>query len=146
MTVAESSVHVMNWTIFLINYHNQLWHSNKWQTTNSKWCWTQWPVLQCFNPVFIYDSVITYPHCGCVCVLSLSGIVQNLRTTFTSCSQTACLQRSLIGWRPPSHRGFGSLWDAQMRSPSSAALCTQCRLGYLWRGKITHMFIWSVFQ
>ncbi len=78
--------------------------------------------------------------CLCVCISSLSGSVWSLRTTFSSCSQTGCLQRSLTGWHPPSLRGFDGLCDAPTRSPSSAALCMQCRLGYLWRGKITHMF------
>lgn len=67
-------------------------------------------------------------------VLHIPGSVWTLKTTSSSCSPTGFRQKSRTGWRPPSHRGSDGPYDVQMRSPSSAASCMQCRPGYLWRG------------
>lgn len=93
-----------------------------------------------FNAItFIYKSKPnnhkSYRYFTSPC--SPTASVWSLKMIFTSCSQTGCRRRSQIGLRPPSHRGSGGLSGALMRSPSFAALCTQCRLGFLWRGMKT---------
>lgn len=73
--------------------------------------------------------------------LIYSGSVWRRRMTSSSCSLTEFPRRSLTGWHPPSPGGFGSLCGAPTRSPNSAALCTRCRLGYLWKGEREHLFL-----
>lgn len=79
---------------------------------------------------------------------SLTATVWRMKMIFSSCSQMGCRQRSQIGLRPPLHRGSGGLSGALMRSPSFAALCTQSKLGFSWKGMKTNSYIvglWRTF-
>lgn len=103
----------------------------------------RWPLQLGISPMRTDCSfIILWPyfcfHSNNQCVILDN--VWSQRTIFSSCSQMGCHQRSLTGWRPPSPGGFDGLWDVQMRSPSFAALCMQCRLAYLWRGMLVQTF------
>lgn len=78
---------------------------------------------------------------NCVLIPSLKGSAWTLRMICSSCSQMGCHQRSLTGWRPPSLRGSADPCGAWMKSPSFAALCMLCKLGYLWRGIAQHIYL-----
>lgn len=64
-----------------------------------------------------------------------SGKSWTRRMSCRSCGLTRCLRRCGTGWPPPSPSRPGPKAAERKRSPSSGALCTQCRLASSWSGE-----------
>lgn len=81
--------------------------------------------------------VLSIGVCLPFCFLILLGVYWTQKMNSVISSLTLCPQRSVTGWLLPSHGKWGWCSKGLRKSPGSGVLSMQCKLGYLWKGKVS---------
>lgn len=88
---------------------------------------------------FFVNNVVVPSKGVCLpfCFLILLVVYWTQKMNSVASSLTLCPQRSVTGWLLLSHGKWGWCSKGLRKNPDSGVSSMQCKLGYLWKGKVS---------
>lgn len=101
-------------------------------------------LIKIYVSFFFVNNVVVISEEVCLsfCFHIFLGVYWTQKMNSVISGLTLCPQRSVTGWLLHSHGKWGWCSKGLRKNPGSGVSSMQCKLGYLWKGKVSyHYFV-----